>query len=181
MTIHHTNLTAKRTVTSLASGILPGLKKHFPNGAQSLTFGGGSVTVTVDQTVNALQTLVDTRAAVVTARATAKVAVAAENSKMPPLLAFLRALEAYIRLNFEANDAALADFGLAPPKARTPLTAEEKAASAAKRKATRAARGTTTAKAKKAIKGNVTATLVVTPNAPAPVATAAGTAAPAKA
>ncbi len=65
----------------------------------------------------------------------------------------------------------LADFGLEPRKEPTPLTAEQKAAAAAKREATRKARGTSSAKAKKAIKGNVTATLVVTPEAPAAGAT----------
>jgi len=43
------------------------------------------------------------------------------------------------------------------------MTAEEKAVAAAKRTATRAARGTKGPKAIKAVKGNVTAELVVTP------------------
>jgi hypothetical protein len=57
---------------------------------------------------------------------------------------------------FASDAAALADLGLKPPKARAPLTAEQKAAAKAKAKATRIARGTTGPKAKKAIKGNVT-------------------------
>ncbi len=173
-----TNTDTKETVTALAAGMLPGMKKHFTNGAQVLTFGGGSVTATVDQAITNLQEVVDNRAAVVTARANATNAVAAENSKLPALIAFLRALEAFVRLNFGANATVLADFSLEPPKARVPMTAEEKAIAKAKAAATRAARGTTTAKAKKAIKGNVSATLVVTPAAPAvatpePVAPAA--------
>src|ERR1700722_4226860 len=145
------NNDTKETVTDLASGIIPGLRKHFPNGAQTLTFGGGSVTATVDQTVTNLQALIDNRTAVTTAQAAVKVAIAAENGKMPALLAFLHALEAFIRLTFGASASALADFSLEPPKARVPMTAEAKAI----------------AKAKKAIKGNGSATLVVTPNAPA--------------
>jgi hypothetical protein len=47
-----------------------------------------------------------------------------------------------------ACGASLADFGLNPKKARTPLTIEEKAAAAAKRKATRAARHTMGSKQK---------------------------------
>jgi len=93
---------------------------------------------------------------------------------MPALLAFLHALEAFIQLTFGASATALADFSLAPPKARTPMTAEAKAVAKAKANATRQARGTTSAKAKKAIKGNVSATLVVTPAAPE-VATSAPT------
>jgi hypothetical protein len=66
----------------------------------------------------------------------------------------------------------LADFGLAPHKARTPQTSEQKAVSAAKRKATRAARHTAGAKQKKGVKGAVTAALVVTPqSAPQPAST----------
>jgi len=77
------NNDTKETVTDLASGIIPGLRKHFPNGAQTLTFGGGSVTATVDQTVTNLQALIDNRTAVTTAQAAVKVAIAAENGKMP--------------------------------------------------------------------------------------------------
>ncbi len=157
----------KETETALATGILPGMKKHFPNGSQLLTFGGGSVTATVDQAVTNLQELIGNRTAVTTAQAAVKVALANENSKMPALIAFLHALEELIRLTFGANATVLADFSLEPPKARVPMTAEAKAIAKAKAQATRAARGPTTAKARKAIKGNVSATLVVTPNAPA--------------
>jgi hypothetical protein len=163
----NTRINTKKTLTALAAGIVPGMRKHFPNGAQTLTFGGGNVTATVDQAVTNLQALIDNRTAVTTAQAAVKVALATENSKMPALVAFLHALEAFIRLTFGANATALADFSLEPPKARTPLTAEQKAVAKAKAQATRDARGPTTAKAKKAIKGNVSATLVVTPNAPA--------------
>lgn len=48
-------------------------------------------------------------------------------------------------------------------KARKPPTAEQKAAAAAKRKAARAARRTTGKNQKKAVKGAVNATLIVTP------------------
>ena len=178
MTNIHAKTTAKKTLTSLAAGIAPGMKKHFPNGSQKLTFGGGSVTVTVDEAVTNVQAIIDNRAAVTTARANAKVAIDTENGKLPALLAFLRALEAFIRLNFEANAAALADFGLAPYKVKTPMTAEQKAVAKAKAKATREARGITSAKAKKAIKGNVSATLVVTPAAPAAPAVAPAASAP---
>ena len=53
----------------------------------------------------------------------------------------------------------LADFGI-NPKARAPLTVEAKAAAAAKRAATRAARHTMGSQQKKAIKGDVTGVLV---------------------
>ena len=119
-----------------------------------------------------LQAIVDNRAAVVAAQATAKAKVAAEDAAMPALDAILVAFEAFIRFTFGGDPEALADFGLAPHKVPAPLTAEQKAVAAAKREATRKARGTTGAKQKKSVKGNVTAALVVT-TAPAPAPAAA--------
>ncbi len=169
------NINNKKTVTTVAAGILPGLQKHFPTASQLLGFGGGT---TVAQATSKLDTLIGNRTAVTTAQAAVRTAVASENSQLPALIAFLDALEAFIRLNFEDNATVLADFDLAPPKARTPMTAEAKAIAKAKAKATREARGTTTKKAKQAIKGNVSATLVVTPDA-APAAATPAPAAPA--
>ncbi|HEY8038591.1 MAG TPA: hypothetical protein VIF15_02305, partial [Polyangiaceae bacterium] len=63
----------------------------------------------------------------------------------------------------------LADFGMTPRKAATPLTVEQKAAAAAKRKATRAARGTKGPKAKLGIHGAVTGVVVIPVVAPPPV------------
>ncbi len=119
--------------------------------------------MTADAAVGELQQLVDNRSATIAAQATARDKVQAEREAMPDLVAFMNAIEAFIRLTFSNDTAALADFGLPPRKPRAPQTAEQKAVAAAKRKATRAARGTTGAKAKQAIKGNITAELVVTP------------------
>jgi hypothetical protein len=148
--------------------LIAGTKKHFTNGSQTLTLAGGSTSVTVDALVNELQAFITNRSAVVAAQATAKAKVAAENEQAPALNALIEAFVAYVRLNFGSSPEALADFGLAPRKARAPQTAEQKAVATAKRKATREARGTTSAKQKKAIHGNVTANLVVTSVAPAP-------------
>jgi hypothetical protein len=85
-----------------------------------------------------------------------------------------------VRTAFADQADVLADFGLPPKKVPTPLTVEQKAAAAAKREATRAARGTTSAKAKKGIKGAVTG-IVMTPivaGAPAVQAPPAPTAGP---
>ena len=74
-----------------------------------------------------------------------------------------QAFIAFVRQTFGASSTVLADFAIPVRKAPVAKTAEQKAVAAAKRQATREARGTTGPKAKKAIKGNVTATLVVTP------------------
>ena len=82
-----------------------------------------------------------------------------------------------VRTAFGGQADVLADFGLAPKKARAPLTVEQMAAAAAKRKATRAARGTTSKKAsKKGIKGAVTGIVVTPIVAGAPVVQATPTA-----
>ncbi|HEX8793345.1 MAG TPA: hypothetical protein VF765_20520 [Polyangiaceae bacterium] len=157
----------KKTTATRAGEVLGGMKKRFPNGGQKLTFGGGATTVTVDEAVGNLQEIIDNRAAVTAARGAAKAKVAEENAKLPTLLAFMRALLGFIKFTFGADPEALADFGVEPPKARTPMTAEEKAIAAVKREGTRKARGVIGTRKRAAVKGDVNATLVVTPAAPA--------------
>jgi hypothetical protein len=129
--------------------LIAGTKKRFPTGSQVLSFGGG--THTVDEVTGALQAFVDHRTAA------------------PALLALLGEYTKFLRSTFGTGADVLGDFDLAPPKVPAPRTTAEKAVSAAKGKATRQARGTSSAKQKKAVKGNVTATLVVTPVASAPL------------
>ncbi len=152
--------------------LIAGTKKHFPNGNQTITLEGASATI--DDATKEMQAFVDHRTAVVTAQATARTTVLAERAAMPALIAFIDAFEAFVRLTFGPASAVLTDFGLAPRKAPAPQTAEQKAVAAARRKATREARGTKGPKQKKGIHGNVTAQLVVTPEessaAPAPAA-----------
>jgi hypothetical protein len=88
--------------------------------------------------------------------------------------AFFIAFIAYVRSAFGNSPDVLADFGLSPKKARTPLTVEQKAAAAAKRKATRQARGTRGPKAKLSVTGNVTG-VIVTPVTASPAVGSAET------
>jgi hypothetical protein len=133
----------------------------------------------VDTVTATLQTFVDLRDAVEAARADARAKVSAERAQEAALLAFMGEFVRFLRAALGNDASALAEFGLEPPKARTPLTAEAKAIAAVKRDATRKARGITTKKERMATKGNVTAKLVVTPMvgaeptpvaAPAPIA-----------
>ena len=78
----------------------------------------------------------------------------------------------FLRATFSTANAQLADFGLAPPRARSPLSSEKRVAAAAKMRATRAARGTTSKKQKLAIKGDVTGVLVTPITAAGPLVTA---------
>ena len=163
-----TTTTGKGTRAARAGQLVAGARKHFANGTQVLTFTGGFANVTVDAAVAELQQLIDNRAATTAARATVRDKVQAERGAMPALVAFMNAFEALIRVMFGADTTALADFGLTPRKQPTPRTATEKAVANATRQATRAARGTKGPRARKAVHGNVTAELVVTPATPPP-------------
>jgi hypothetical protein len=82
--------------------------------------------------------------------------------------------EHFLQATFANTVPTLADFGLAPRKEPQPQTSVQKAAAAAKAKATRVARGTTSKKDKLAVTGNVTGIIVTPITAP----TAAPPAAP---
>jgi hypothetical protein len=171
----------KGTRATRAGQLVAGARKHFTNGGQVLGIAGALANVTVDQAVAELQELGEYRAAAAAAQATARDRVQAEREAMPRLVAFMNAFETLVRVTFGADTTALADFGLQPRKRATPKTATEKAVAAAKRKATREARGTKGPKAKKAVHGNVMANLVVTPVAPPAEGPAVPTPAPAAA
>lgn len=139
--------TGKGTRAVRAGQLIAGARKRFPNGGQTLTMGGGSTTVTVDAVCGDLQKIIDNRAATTAAQATARDTVKAERAQAPALVQTMDEFEQVVRFMFGADTKALADFGLKPRKERKPQTAEQKAAAAAKRKATRAAHGTQGAKA----------------------------------
>ncbi len=172
--------TPKGTEIATATALLAGFQKHLSN-VTSLTFG--SVTYTPSQIIAALQLLMNLRSAVEAAQAAAKAKLTAEEAQAPALLVVMDGLTAYVKLTFSESPDVLADFGLKPKKARTPMTAAQKAVANAKRQATREARGITTKAAKKAIKGNVV-DVTLTPVLAGPVVTqapAAPSAAPAPA
>jgi hypothetical protein len=150
------------------SQMIVGLRKHYPTGSTTLQIGG--VTYTVDSLVAFLQQLVDQSTAVDAARAALNTKLQSEEATAASGDPVLRSLKSYILGTFGSAPTSLADFGLTPPKAHTPLTAAQKAVAAAKRKATRAARGTLGKVQKKDIKGAITATLVVTPATSSPPA-----------
>jgi hypothetical protein len=169
--------TKSNQVTEVKQLIL-GTQKHYPTGSSTLQVGGASYTVTT--LTQLMQDFVDNRTAVETAQAATKAKIETERAQAPSQLAVIRAFVTIVKATFGTSADALADFGLAPPKARAPLTAEQKAVAAAKRAATREARHTMGKNQKKGVKGAVNAALVVTPQTgsqptvttPAPVAPA---------
>jgi hypothetical protein len=153
----------KTTEASRAELLAAGTKKHFASTA-SLTFGSG--TYTPAQVETSLSALVGLHQGVADARAALKSKIADEVTQGAPLRSQMAAFAAFVKTSFAGSPDVLADFGLKAKKARTPLTIPQKAASAAKAKATRAARHTMGTKQKMAVKGTVT-TIVTSADAAA--------------
>jgi hypothetical protein len=142
-----------------ATQFVAGIGKHFA-GAAPLTFA--SAAHTPQQLLTAFEAFIGLRAAVEAARCALKARLVSEGAQAPAILVLMDGFEAFVRLTFSEQPEILGDFGLAPRKARKPLTAEQQAAAAAKRLATRKARGTLGPVQKKQVKGNVVG-VVVTP------------------
>jgi hypothetical protein len=175
-----TTKNTKSQVTALAKQLIAGTAKHLESTTQVALLGGS---FTPDQITSKLQLLVNLRSAVDASKATTKAKIANEVAQMPALRAFMSAFESSLRAAFGSSPDVLADFGISP-KVRAPLTVEAKAAAAAKRASTRAARHTLGTTQKKGIKGGVTGVLVtpitaspptVAPSSPKAPATSTGT------
>src|SRR5262249_47398410 len=91
-----------------------------------------------------------------TAQAAAKGKVTTERAQLPTLRAFLLAFVDLVKVQFGTQPDVLADFGLKPKKAPTPLTPEQKLAAKAKRDATRKARGIIGTRKRPAVTGDGT-------------------------
>jgi len=164
---------SKTTKADLAKKLIAGTQAHLAN-LVTLMFASGSFTPA--QVEAQLLLLFTLRADVEAAKATVKEKIAAEKAQRAALVSFQDEFIAFVKATFSNSPAVLADFGLSPKKAPTPLTVEQMAAAKAKRDATRKARGTMGSKQKRAVKGDVTG-VTITPvsNAAhsAPVAAAA--------
>ncbi|MGA2448001.1 MAG: hypothetical protein ABTD50_04920 [Polyangiaceae bacterium] len=160
----------KVTLNQRVRDLVAGTQKHPMSG--SVTLAGSSYT---QQTlVQALQGVVDVLAASDTAKASWKESLKNVKDTKTKTLPLVSSYRSWIAATYGSAPSALADFGMTPRKVPTPLTAEQKAAAAAKRKATRVARNTLGKTQKKNIKGNVTG-IVVTPTTSTPNNVAAPT------
>jgi hypothetical protein len=143
-----------------------GLLKRLPNLA--LTILGQPVT-----TAN-VTAILDKRIAAVDAAVQAhgawQAAVQAVRDLFAQSRAVILAVKRYVRIQYENDAAALADFGM-KPSTRKVLTAEEKAQATAKRLTTRKQRGIVSKKAQKAAAAAETPAANATPQAPAPTPT----------
>jgi hypothetical protein len=173
----HVMSQGKNSLAAQVKQLIAGANKHYPNGSEQLQVGGATFTVTGLTAL--LQSFVDNRQAVEASKAATKAKAQAELTQAPSLRAVIHAFESVVRGTFGNSADALADFGLAPPKARVTKTAEQKAVTAAKSAATRKARGTMGKNQKKNVKGSITANLVVTPVTTSPVSNPIASPAPA--
>jgi hypothetical protein len=159
---------SKSNEVSRVKQLITGTNKHFPNGSQTVTVGGASRTV--NEVTTELQSFVDLREAVEAAKAASKAKLESERAQAPSLRGFISTFETFVKGTFGNSPETLADFGIAPRKAPKPLTAEQKAAAALKRIATREQRHTMGKVQRKGVKGSVQVTVTATPlAAPQPV------------
>jgi hypothetical protein len=157
--------TVMSTITSIQSkasalvhlqALMAGTEKHFPNGSFTL----GNATYTTASLVQAFKALADALTVLAAAHTSTRDAVTAVREAETKVTPLLRDYRHFLRATFSTANAPLADFGLAPPRPRSPLSSEKRVVAAAKMRATRVARGTTSKKQKLAIKGDVTGVLV---------------------
>jgi hypothetical protein len=172
-----TNSRSNRVTQQVSDqALIDGLNKH---AATLASFSVGGENIKAPDVITSLKADIAAANAVAPAKAAWQVTVQAATSQRAQTGALVAKVKQALLVTFAGQVDALADFGLTPRKARAPLTSEQKAAAAAKARATRAARNTLGTQQKKAVKGNVTG-VTVTPVVRAPVAaTPPATASPA--
>jgi len=139
------------TVQARDAQIIVGVHKNLQN-VPSLPLGGAALTP--DELVKLVQSRIDLAHAIGVAKANWLAQLdsgKALNAKLSPVV---KGLRQYVINAFGEASPVLADFGFTAPKKRV-LTPEQKAAAAAKAKATRAARHTMGKVQKKDVKGTV--------------------------
>jgi len=161
------------------------LSTGMPKYCASMTFTLAGTTYTEPQAVQVVDALLAADQATVQAKVGYAAAEAAEKKLFSTDGPIIRELRENLALAFSNSPATLAELGIVPRKVPQPLSPEALVARAAKAKATRLARGTTSKKQKATITGNVSGvniTPIVTgtaaPAAMASASTAAPTAAP---
>jgi hypothetical protein len=126
----------KITLQQRARGLITGTQKHLAN--ETLAFNGA--TFAAPALIQLLQQLIDVVTRSDAAKAEWKDALKSMKDGKATIVPVLGAFHAFVVNRFGNAPSTLEDFGMAPRKVRTPLTAEQKAAAAVKRKDTRAAR-----------------------------------------
>ena len=124
------------TQTAADQSLIDGFTKH---AATLLTMLVGGSTVKTSDLVTVLQARIAVIKAAIAAKAALMAAVAAMNAELAKTAALVSGARQALKVAFAGQADQLGDFGLQPPKVRTPPTAEAKALAAAKALATRRA------------------------------------------
>jgi hypothetical protein len=159
--------TVKLSKASALEGVralIAGTQKHTPTS----TLAFGNATYASASLVQMFQSLVDAMTAHEVASAKAKDVLPVLRDVVTKVGPVLRAYRRFLVATYGNATETLADYGLKPPKAKAPRTSEQKASAAAKLRATRKARGTTSKKQKASIHGVVTTQAATPPAPPAP-------------
>ena len=158
----------KASVDGLAKQLIAGTAKHLVSGTPVALLGSS---YTAAELATKLQQVVSLQSDVDASKATAKAKLTAQETGMASLRPLMGAFVTYVKVTYGNQADVLADFGVKAPKPRAALTVEAKAAAAAKRAATRKARGTKGPVQKLAVKGDVTGVTITPTTAATPVAT----------
>ena len=159
-------------MSTLTVAELQALATEIPNYFPNFKFLIAGQTCTTAQVMTTVEAMLSAANAVVTARKSVSDARVAEQTAKTQYGPFITELRQFIAIAFSSAPSTLAEFLITPKKARTPLTASQRAAAEAKARATRTARGTRGKKQKAAITGNVTGVTITPVTGPTAVASA---------
>jgi hypothetical protein len=149
---------SKTSLQTRIRDLVAGTQKHASNGQVSF----GSKSYDAATLVKLFQSLADALDAADAARTRWQDALGSVRGLRSSVLPIVQGYREWIAVTYAGTPSLLADYGVSPRKVRAPLTAQQKAAAALKRKATREARGTLGSKQKKGVKGDVVG-IAVTP------------------
>jgi hypothetical protein len=167
------NQTKQESVTECQQ-FIAGIQKH----TSQFNITIASQPCTAKQLVTSLQALVTSGTSVLETKTAWHDAVQGDNQVVAQYGSLVGEIRQAVAMMFSKTPSALADFGMTPRKAAKPLSSEALAAKAAKARATRLARGTTSKKQKSTVSGNVTG-VTITPNVLPTASTPAASIAPA--
>jgi hypothetical protein len=138
------------SVMAADQSLIDGFLKHAATLVTLLVAGS---TVKTSELVAVLQARIAAIKLALSTKAAFMAAVAAAHAEIANTAKLVSGARQALKVAFAGQVDTLADFGLKPPKPRTPLTAEQKAEAVAKAQATRKARHTMGAKEKAKITG----------------------------
>ena len=139
------------------ASLVAGIQKYVPNAAVYVS----GVSTPAAQVATKIQSRIDAANAVLTAEAAWHGSVKTSQTTEASTDAYVIGARQTVLAMFASQPTVLAEFSVSPRKAPAPRTAAQKVVSAAKAKATRAARHTMSAKQKAAISGSLTGPVVV--------------------